>query len=40
MMGITPPAGVIFYGPSGVGKTFAAECLASSLGLNVIKVKK
>jgi len=39
MMGITPPAGVIFYGPSGVGKTFAAECLASSLGLNVIKVK-
>lgn len=39
MMGITPPTGVIFYGPSGVGKTFAAECLASSLGLNVIKVK-
>lgn len=36
---ITPPSGVLFYGPPGVGKTFAASCLASSLGLHVIKVR-
>ena len=39
-MGISPPAGVLFHGPSGVGKTLAAACLASSLGLNVIKVSR
>lgn len=33
-----PPSGVLFHGPSGCGKTFAAHCLASSLGLHIIKV--
>jgi phosphate starvation-inducible protein PhoH len=28
----------ICAGRAGTGKTFAAECLASSLGLNVIRV--
>jgi transitional endoplasmic reticulum ATPase len=28
-----------FHGPPGTGKTFAASCLAASLGLNVIKVR-
>lgn len=36
---VTPPSGVLFHGPPGVGKTFAASCLASSLGLHVVKVK-
>lgn len=36
---ITPPSGVLFHGPPGVGKTFAASCLASSLGLHVVKVR-
>jgi len=35
---VPPPSGVLFHGPSGTGKTFAAECLASSLGLNVVRV--
>lgn len=35
---VTPPSGVLFHGPPGVGKTLAASCLASSLELNVIKV--
>ncbi len=35
---IPPPSGVLFYGPSGVGKTLAAQCLASSLSLPVVKV--
>lgn len=36
--GLNPPRGVLFHGKSGVGKTFAAHCLATSLGLNVVKV--
>ena len=35
---IPPPSGVLFHGPSGVGKTLAAQCLASSLSLPVVKV--
>jgi SpoVK/Ycf46/Vps4 family AAA+-type ATPase len=35
---VPPPTGVLFHGQSGTGKTFAAECLACSLGLNVIRV--
>jgi len=36
---VPPPPGVIFHGPSGVGKTIAAHCLAASLGLCVIQVR-
>lgn len=36
---VTPPSGVLFHGPPGVGKTLAASCLASSLGLHVVKVR-
>jgi SpoVK/Ycf46/Vps4 family AAA+-type ATPase len=39
VMGWNPPRGVIFHGPTGTGKTLAAGCLSSSLGLNVIKVR-
>ena len=39
VFGLSPPRGVLFHGPSGTGKTFAASCLASSLGLNVVKVR-
>ena len=36
---ITPPSGVLFHGPSGVGKTKAAYCLGSSLALPMINVR-
>eukprot|EP00978_Attheya_sp_CCMP212_P021126 scaffold61301_cov45-Attheya_sp.AAC.6 len=36
---IPPPSGVLFHGPSGCGKSLAAPCLASSLGLNIVKVR-
>lgn len=36
---VTPPSGVLFHGHPGVGKTLAASCLASSLGLHVVKVR-
>jgi SpoVK/Ycf46/Vps4 family AAA+-type ATPase len=36
---VPPPTGILFHGPSGTGKTFAADCLARSLGLNVVKVR-
>ena len=37
-LGMSKPSGVLFHGPAGVGKTFAAMCLASSLGLHCVKV--
>jgi SpoVK/Ycf46/Vps4 family AAA+-type ATPase len=37
--GLTPPPGVLFHGASGNGKSFAAACLGSSLGLPMIKVR-
>ena len=36
---ISPPRGVLFHGVTGVGKTFAAGCLAASLGLHVVRVR-
>lgn len=36
---IAPPSGVLFHGASGCGKTLAANCLGSSLGLPMIKVR-
>jgi len=36
---IAPPSGVLFHGTSGCGKTLAANCLGSSLGLPTIKVR-
>eukprot|EP00578_Thalassiosira_sp_NH16_P006297 CAMPEP_0181121864 /NCGR_PEP_ID=MMETSP1071-20121207/24983_1 /TAXON_ID=35127 /ORGANISM="Thalassiosira sp., Strain NH16" /LENGTH=906 /DNA_ID=CAMNT_0023206747 /DNA_START=72 /DNA_END=2792 /DNA_ORIENTATION=+ len=38
-LGMSKPSGVLFHGPSGTGKTFAAMCLASSLGLHCVKVR-
>lgn len=37
-MRIPPPSGVLFHGPCGVGKSMAAQCLASSMSLPVVKV--
>jgi SpoVK/Ycf46/Vps4 family AAA+-type ATPase len=34
------PSGLVFHGPAGNGKTHAAMCLAASLGLNCVKVRK
>ncbi|KAL7545148.1 hypothetical protein ACHAWF_008503 [Thalassiosira exigua] len=34
---VSKPSGVLFHGPPGVGKSFAAMCLASSLGLHCVK---
>jgi SpoVK/Ycf46/Vps4 family AAA+-type ATPase len=36
---ISPPRGVLFHGVPGVGKTFAAGCLAASIGLHVVRVR-
>ena len=38
MLESSRPSGILFHGPSGNGKTLAAMCLASSLGLNCVKV--
>jgi SpoVK/Ycf46/Vps4 family AAA+-type ATPase len=35
---VPPSSGVLFHGKSGTGKTYAAECLANSLGLHVVRV--
>ena len=37
-LGMSKPSGVLFHGPPGNGKTLAAMCLASSLGLHCVKV--
>lgn len=36
---VSPPSGVLFYGESGTGKTYGAECLAASLGLHIIRIR-
>jgi SpoVK/Ycf46/Vps4 family AAA+-type ATPase len=36
---LSPPSGILFHGASGCGKTLAAQCLAASLALPMIKVR-
>ena len=38
-MGITPPCGILLYGPPGCSKTLMAQALATETGLNFIAVK-
>jgi SpoVK/Ycf46/Vps4 family AAA+-type ATPase len=40
MLDSSRPSGILFHGPAGNGKTLAAMCLASSLGLNCVKVSR
>lgn len=38
-MGISPPCGILLYGPPGCSKTLMAQALATETGLNFIAVK-
>jgi 26S proteasome regulatory subunit T4 len=37
-VGIKPPKGVLLYGPPGTGKTLLAKAVASTMGVNFLKV--
>jgi AAA family ATPase len=38
-MGISPPRGVLMYGPPGCSKTMIAKALANVSGLNFLSIK-